>query len=74
MSDKPQLTREDLTDMTPAQIMQANKDGQLMTAKLGRQQVDAQLFAKMSPAARHQALEQGLLNELFGIDPDKKED
>ncbi|MGP7814339.1 MULTISPECIES: hypothetical protein [Glutamicibacter] len=74
MSDKPQISREDLADMTPAQIMQANKDGQLQMAKIGRQQVDINLFAKMSPSARHQALEQGLLNEIFGIDPDKKED
>lgn len=71
MNDK-QLTRNDLADMSPAQILQANKDGQLMTAKLGRRQVDVQLFAKMSPTARHQALEQGLMNELFGIDPNKQ--
>lgn len=72
MSDpKPQLTRNDLKDMTPAEILQAKKDGQLQILGLGGHQVDIAAFRQMTPDARQQAYEQGLMNVLFGINNSK---
>ncbi|WIV43053.1 hypothetical protein [Glutamicibacter nicotianae] len=70
---KPQLTKKDLEGMTHVEVLQADKDGQLQLLKQAGRQVTPQQFVRMSPDARHQALEDGLLNELFGIDPIKNE-